>query len=120
MPASSGDPRDAGRITRRDFSRRAVRSAAGVLLCASAAKALSTDLDEPPTNIVPEKPAELDAALALARAAAPHLPEGDLAELGEQVQGVLAVGKRLRAHPLQDGREPDAVFQAIPLPEQHP
>lgn len=104
MPASSGIPEDAGRITRRDFNRRAVHSAAGALLAASAVPAASAGSDEAPPSGVPEKAAELEAALTLVRAAARHLPESDIAELEDQVRSVLSSGTRLRAYPVPDGQ----------------
>jgi hypothetical protein len=119
MPASSGAPRDAGPITRRDFNRRAVHSAAA-LLAASAGPAFSADTDDGPSARVPEKPGELEAALSLVRDAAPYLPASDLPELEDQVKSVLATGKRLREHPVPDGLEPDFVFQARILPEPRP
>jgi hypothetical protein len=112
MSASFGAPDSPGSITRRDFNRRAVQSAAGLLLAAGAAPALSAGSDDAGKPGVPARDPEQEAALALARTAAPHLPEADQAELESQVNSVVAAGRRLRAHPVAEGQEPDFIFQA--------
>jgi hypothetical protein len=112
MPSASGAPQNAGRITRRDFNRRAVQTAAGILLAGSAVATSAVDIDDATPPSVPARSRELDAALVLVHSAAPHLPAEDHAELEEQVKGVLASADRLRAHPLPDGAEPAFVFLA--------
>jgi hypothetical protein len=112
MSASFGAPGRAGSITRRDFNRRAVQTATGLLLAAGAAPAFSAASDDAAKTDVPARTPEQDAALALVRAAAPYLPEADQAELESQVNSVITSGERLRAHSVPEGHEPDFIFRA--------
>src|SRR5690606_25921786 len=105
MPETNPD----SKMTRRAFHARAARAAAALVLTAAVnAEANEPAAPEPEAEASP--PDGLREAVARVRAAVPHLPEGDLAELERQVKGSLELKQNLQKHKVADGAEPAFVF----------